>query len=113
MARKMRAETAVQVIGVRALQSAAFQLRLDRLPASSDIYDFTGERDHLRQRIAALDAGEDVQLQAWELADEILPVVGLRSRFSHSGPKCFRIIGDQLVPEDYRNVGTPESTAEN
>jgi hypothetical protein len=105
MARKLRAETAVQMIGVRALQVARFRSRLDRLPTSSDVYDFSAERDQLRQRIAALEAGEDVQLQTWELADELLPMVGLRSRFDRSAPRVFRIAGDSVVPDQYERVG--------
>ena len=45
-------------------------------------------------------------LQAWELARELLPAVGLKSGFDRSGPKCFRIVGDELMPEDYEKVST-------
>ena len=45
-------------------------------------------------------------LQAWELADELVAVAGLRSRFDQSGPKCFRIDGDELVPEDYERLSS-------
>ena len=94
------------VVGVRALQSAKFEARLDRLPTASDIYDFSRERDDLSWRIAQLQAGEDVHVQAWELARELLPAVGLKSGFDRSGPQCFRIVGDKLVPEDYEKVSS-------
>ena len=102
MARLMRAAAAVAVVGVRGLQIAKFRSRLDRLPLATDVYDFSAERDRLRSRIAQLEAGEDVLLQAWELARELLPAVGLKSGSDRSGPKCFRIVGDELMPEDTR-----------
>ena len=104
MARRMKPETAVALVGVRALQAAKFRSRLDKLPVETDVYDFRVERDHLLERIGQLEAGADVHVQAWELAAELLPVVGLKSRFESSGPKCFRITGDQIVPEDYERI---------
>jgi hypothetical protein len=78
------------------------------LPAdSSGIYDYSGHRSFLRQQIARLEAGEDVYVQAWELADELAAVAGLKSRRDQAGPKCFRITGDRLVPEEYERIGTP------
>jgi hypothetical protein len=110
MARRMRAETAIAVRGVRALQVAALQSRLARLPESvPGVYDFRGERDQLRERIAALEASEDVQVQTWELAPELLPVVGVRSRFDQSGPRVFRISGDEVVPDEYRKAASPRA----
>ena len=106
MARRMRAETAVAVVGIRALQLAAFQRRLDGLPESSEVYNFGAERDQLEQRIAQLEAGEAVHLQAWELASELVVVAGLKSRFDQSAPKCWRIAGDELIPEDYERRST-------
>ena len=53
---------------------AALQSRLARLPESvPGVYDFRGERDQLRERIAALEASEDVQVQTWELAPSFYP----------------------------------------
>ena len=105
MARRMKPETAVAVVGVRGLQIAKFRSRLDRLPTSSGVYDFSRERDQIEQRIVELEAGEDVHVQAWELALELLRAVGLKSGFDRSGPRCFCIVGDELVPEDYERVG--------
>ena len=104
MARKLKPATAVAVVGVRALQAAKFRRQLDKLPVSSEIYDFSRERDQLWERIAQLEAGEDVHVQASELARELLPAVGLKSGFDRSGPRCFRIVGDGLVPEDYERA---------
>lgn len=106
MARRMKPETAVAVVGIRGLQIAKFRSRLDRLPVSTDVYDFSREREQLRERIAQLEAGEDVHLQASELARELLPAVGLKSEFDRSGPRRFCIVGNELVPEDYERVGT-------
>ena len=91
---------------MRALQSARFQDRLERLPRSSDVWSFDGERTRLVERIAALEIGDDICLQAWELADELVAVVGLKPRFDQCGPRCFRITGDELVPEEYEKVST-------
>lgn len=33
--------------------------------------------------------------------------VGYPGVVDSSGPKCFRIAGDQLVPEEYQSIGTP------
>lgn len=105
MARRMRPETAVAVHGIRGLQAACFRARLDRLiGADSVVYDFSAERDQLARRIAALEVGEAVSLQAWELAGELVAVAGLKSRFDQSGPKCFRIEGDALMPEHYERI---------
>jgi hypothetical protein len=52
------------------------------------------------------EAGEDVHVQASELARELLPAVGLKSGFDRSGPRCFRIVGEGLVPEDYERVSS-------
>ena len=99
MARRMKPETAVSILGVRGLQIAKFQARLNRLPTSTEVYDFSRERDQLLHRIAQLEAGDDVYLQAWELADELLPAVGMKSRWSRGGPRSFRVVGDELLPE--------------
>ena len=113
MARRMRPETAVAVKGARALQAAAFRARLERLPVSTDVYDFSHERDDLEHRIAQLDAGRAVYIQAWELAAELVASAGLRSRWDRSGPRCFRIEGDELIPEDYERVSSvPDDTIE-
>ena len=102
MARKLKPETAV--VGVRALQAAKFRSQLDKLPVSSEIYDFSRERSGLLERIAQLEAGEDVHVQASELATELLPTPGLKSGFDRFGSKCFRIVGDELRPVDYEKV---------
>ncbi len=106
MARKLKPETAVAVVGVRALQAAKFRSQLEKLPVSSEVYDFSRERNLLLERIAQLEAGGDVYVRASELAPELLPAVGLRSGFDRSGPRCFRIVGDKLVPEDYEKVSS-------
>lgn len=99
MARRIRPETAIQVVGVRGVQAAKFRADLEKLPTVTDIYDFGPQRALLEKRIAALVAGEDVELQASELADELLSVAGLRSRFDRgSGVRIFRIEDDRLVP---------------
>ena len=94
---------AVAVEGLRALQITKFRSRLERLPESSggDWYDHGPERRRVLARIAELEAGEVVHLQNWELADELVVVAGLRSRWDRSGARCFRIEGDELIPEDY------------
>lgn len=52
----------------------------------------------------------DVHLRATDLADELLPEAGLRSRFDRDGPKCFRIVREELIAEDLQRgrdvVGT-------
>jgi hypothetical protein len=102
----MRTETAVVVGGIWGLQIAKFLSRLERQPESSfdGSYGYGPERRRIMARIAELEAGEDVHVQAWELADELVAVVGLRSRWDQSGPKCLRISGDELIPEDYEKV---------
>jgi len=87
----------VAITGVRGLQIAAFRARLDRLPVATDVYDFSRERDDLQHRIAQLEAGRAVHVQAWELAHELLPQVGLKSGFDRSGPRCFCIEGEDLI----------------
>lgn len=88
--------------GIRKLQAAQFRAQLERLPVSTTgVYDFRGHRTLLLQRISELEAGEAVHLQRHELADELVQIAGLRSRWDSSGPKCFRIEGDGLFPEDY------------
>lgn len=105
MARRIKPETALAIAGVRGLQVAQFRRRLDKLPAEpNDVYDFSRERDNLDRRIAGLEAGEDVSVAAWELAAELLPTAGLTSRRDRSGPKCFRFVGDALMPEEYERV---------
>lgn len=104
MARRIRPETAVQVVGVRGVQAAKFRADLEKLPTVTDIYDFGPQRALLEKRIAVLVAGEDVDVQAGELADELVAVVGLKSRFDMSGPRCFRTTGDSLEPVDYERI---------
>jgi hypothetical protein len=108
VARRKQRPPAVAVEGIRGLQVAKFRSQLDRLPetfdAADDVYDHRPERRRVLARIAELEAGEVVHLQAWELAQELVPVAGLRSRWDRSGPKCFRIEGDQLIPEDYERL---------
>ncbi|MCQ4364555.1 hypothetical protein KQR54_26100 [Mycobacterium gordonae] len=99
MARRVRPAAAAAVEGLRALQVAKFRARLDRLPRVCDVYDFDAERGQLQQRIAALEVGEVVHVQAWELAPELVATAGLRSGFDRSGPSCFRIEDDELVPD--------------
>jgi hypothetical protein len=100
MARRIKPETAIAITGVRGLQIAEFYRRLDKLPAEpTDVYDFSRERDQVLARIGELEAGDDVHVGAWELAAELRPMVGLKSRFERSGPKSFRIVGNELVGE--------------
>jgi hypothetical protein len=94
MARRIGAQP-IEVAGVRGAVIAKFQRRIDRLPESSEVYDFTAERDQLLARIAGLEAGEDVEVQGWEIPRELRPASG----------KVFRLTGDQLVPQDYEKVG--------
>jgi hypothetical protein len=105
VARQKRGAT-VAVDDIRALQVAKFQARLARLPGSTDVYDFdrSGERALLQRRIAQLEVGEVVHLQTWELADELKAVVWARWRRTLGTPKCFRIEGNELIPEDYERV---------
>lgn len=99
-------DAAVSVSGMRGFQAAKFRAQLEKLPAAAtDVYDFHGHRMMLERRLADLEAGRVVHLQRHELADELLAVAGLRSRWDQSGSKCWRIEGDQLVPEDYERVG--------
>jgi hypothetical protein len=107
VAGRMRPETAVAVRGIRGLQIAKFRSRLERLPEAGfdGVYDHSPERRRVVDRIAGLESGDDVYLQAWELADELLPVAGLKSRWDPSGPKCFRMSGDRLVPEEHQKTG--------
>jgi hypothetical protein len=68
--RKPRPASAV-VEGIRASQVERFRARLERLPESSSfngVYDHGPERRRILDRIAELEAGEVVHLQAWELA---------------------------------------------
>jgi hypothetical protein len=107
VARRIKPETAVAIAGVRGLQVAEFRRRLDKLPAEpTDVYDFSRERDNLSERITGLEAGADVHVGAWELAAELLPTVGLKSKWERSGPKCFRIVGDEVMPEDYERLSS-------
>jgi hypothetical protein len=105
VARRKQRPPAVAVEGIRGLQIAKFRSRLERLPESFDgVYDHGSERRRVLDRIAGLEAGEVVHLQAWELAEELVPLAGLKSRFDNSGSKCFRIEGDQLIAEDYERI---------
>jgi hypothetical protein len=105
VARRKQRPPTVAVEGIRGLQVAKFRSRLARLPESFDgVYDHGPERRRVLARIAELEADDVVHLQAWELADELVPLAGLRSRFDQSGPKCFRIEGDDLIPEDYERL---------
>ena len=105
VARRKQRPPAVAMEGIRGLQVAKFRSRLARLPESFDgVYDHGPERRRVLARIAELEAVDVVHLQAWELADELVPLAGLRHRFDQSGPKCFRIVGDELIPEDYERV---------
>jgi hypothetical protein len=108
VARRKQRPPAVAVEGIRGLQVAKFRARLDGLPetfdSANDVYDHRPERRQILARIEMLEAGEVVHVQAWELADELGAVAGLRSRWDRSGPKCFRIECDELVPEDYERL---------
>lgn len=99
MAKRIRPETAIRVAGVRGVQAAKFRADLEKLPTHTDVYDFGLQRAVLEEKIAALQAGAVVHLQGYELAGELLSVSGLRSRFDLSGPRCFRIVNDELMPE--------------
>lgn len=81
------------------MQAAKFRADLEKLPTVTDVYDFGPQRALLEKKIAALVAGEDVELRAGELADELLSVAGLRSRFDRSGVTSFRITRDRLVSQ--------------
>ena len=100
MARRIRAETALKISGVRKLQVAKFRADIAKLPTSTEIYDFSLQRDRLLGKIEALEAGKDVRLQGFQLADELLEVAGMRHRFDRFAPKLWRITGDELVPDD-------------
>jgi hypothetical protein len=105
VARRKQRPLAVAVAGIRGLQIVKFRSRLERLPESFDgVYDHGPERRRILDRIGELEGGEVVHLQAWELADELVAVAGLRSRWDQSGPKCFRIAGDELIPEEYERL---------
>ncbi|MGP4058889.1 hypothetical protein ACTWP6_29430 [Mycobacterium sp. 4D054] len=82
------------------MQVAKFRADLEKLPTVTDIYDFGLQRALLEMKIAALQAGEAVEVQAVELADELLSKAGLRSRFDRTGMRLFRIEDDRLVPAD-------------
>ena len=104
MARRIRPETAVQVVGVRGVQAAKFRADLEKLPTVADIYDFGPQRVFLEQQITRLEDGADVHVQAAHLADELLPMAGLKSRFDRSGARCWRITGDGMVPDEYHRL---------
>ena len=69
MARRKQRPPAVVVEGIRPLQIAKFRTRLKRLPESfNGVWDHGPERRQILDRIAELETGEVVHLQAWELA---------------------------------------------
>jgi len=75
------------------LLAAKFRVDLDKLPAATEVYDFSRQRAMLTEQIERLEAGADVSVPAWELADELLRVAGIKGRFDSSGPRCWRISG--------------------
>ena len=94
-------------VGARALQVAHFRERMDKLPRSAEIYNFEPERKQLKRRIDALRAGQAVCVQAWELADALVPLTGLESRWDQSGPRVFMLTEkDELKPYDYERLTT-------
>lgn len=100
MARRIRAETAVAIAGVRGVQAAKLRADLLKLQGSdTDVYDFSAERGRVKSLLAAVEAGEAVYLRSTELASELLAVAGLRSRFDRSC-RCFQLVGEQLIPAD-------------
>ncbi len=109
MARRIRAETALKISGVRKLQAKKLRAEAAKLPTSIEVYDFRRQRDYLLGKIEALEAGEDVRLQGFELADELLEVAGLRNRFDRFAPRLWRITGDELVPDDQSFVPVSRS----
>ncbi len=102
MARRRRPTAATVVAeGIRGFQAARFQARLDGLSPARPTFD--RERARLQERICQLEAGAVVHVEAWELAEELVAVAGLRSRWDVAPRACFRIEGDGLIAEDWRD----------
>lgn len=89
---------------MRGVQAAKFRADLEKLPTVTDIYDYGPQRALLEQRIARLEGGADVHVQAGDLADSLVSLAGLKGRFDMSGPRCFRLAGDHLEPVDYERI---------
>jgi len=92
-------------VGLSVLQAAKFRELFDDLPVAdvrprgyvhldADLMH-RGRRRCLEDRLAKPEAGDDVGLQGWELADELM------KQFPRA--QCYDIVGDQLFVDDYRN----------
>lgn len=92
MARRIADRIEAQ-LGLRARLLRAARAELDRLSASvTDLYDFSLQRSGLRQRIADLESGADVQLHRFGdgVPRDVWP----------EGSRLAVLVGDELHPAD-------------